>query len=108
MQRLVEALANKKAWALDLVAYWDRILFPDADTPQSTSAGDQRLEDAEDDDFFFDSAPAMDSPARPVSLFLQLWFSFLITFQVRDEDVFGSASAMQSPVRSVSFLYQLY
>ncbi|KAJ7208247.1 aminotransferase [Mycena pura] len=66
MQRLVEALANKKAWVLDLVAYWDRLLFPDADTPQSTSTGDQHLEDAEDDNSFFDSAPAMDSPARPV------------------------------------------
>ncbi|KAJ7828018.1 hypothetical protein B0H14DRAFT_3466546 [Mycena olivaceomarginata] len=66
MQRIIEALASKKAWALDLVAYWDRILFPDADAPQSTSAGDQRLEDAEDDNDFFDSAPAVESPMQPV------------------------------------------
>ncbi|KAJ7843366.1 hypothetical protein B0H14DRAFT_2585816 [Mycena olivaceomarginata] len=65
MQRIVEALASKKAWALDLVAYWDRILFPDADAPQSTLAGDRRLEDAEDDDDFFDSVPVVESPARP-------------------------------------------
>ncbi|KAJ7734311.1 hypothetical protein B0H14DRAFT_2639449 [Mycena olivaceomarginata] len=66
MQHIVEALASKKAWALDLVAYWDHILFPDAYAPQSTSAGDQRLEDAEDDNDFFDSAPAVESPTRPV------------------------------------------
>ncbi|KAJ7876352.1 hypothetical protein B0H14DRAFT_2568301 [Mycena olivaceomarginata] len=47
MQRIVEAIASKKAWVLDLVAYWDCVLFPDADAPQPTSAGDQRLEDAE-------------------------------------------------------------
>jgi hypothetical protein len=71
MQHLVEALATKKAWAVDLVAYWDRILFPDADKPHANdggSAGDQRLEE-EDDEDFFGSAPAAVSPVRPVSFF---------------------------------------
>jgi hypothetical protein len=80
MQHIVEALASKKAWALDLVAYWDHILFPNADAPQSTSAGDQRLEDAEDDNDFFDSAPAVESPMQPVFFFVQFWFPSLIVF----------------------------
>ncbi|KAJ7114464.1 hypothetical protein C8R44DRAFT_855686 [Mycena epipterygia] len=69
MQRLVEALASKKARAVDLVAYWDRILFPDADKPHANdagSAGDQRLEAGEDDDDFFGSAPAAVSPVQPI------------------------------------------
>jgi hypothetical protein len=72
MQHLVEALASKKAWAVDLVAYWDRILFPDADKPHANeggSAGDQRLEEEEDDNDFFGSAPAAVSPVRRVSFF---------------------------------------
>jgi len=69
MQRIVEALTSKKAWAVDLVAYWDRILFPDADKPHANdagSAGDQRLEAAEDDDDFFGSAPVVVSPVRQI------------------------------------------
>ncbi|KAJ6623751.1 hypothetical protein B0H10DRAFT_778561 [Mycena sp. CBHHK59/15] len=68
MQCIVEALASKKAWAVDLVAHWDRILFPDADKAHrkdAASAGDTRLEAGEDDDDFFGSAPAVTSPARP-------------------------------------------
>ncbi|KAJ7885056.1 hypothetical protein B0H14DRAFT_3432007 [Mycena olivaceomarginata] len=80
LQRIVEALASKKAWALDLVAYWDHILFPDADAPQSTSAGDQCLEDAEDNNDFFDSTPAVESPMQPVFFFVQFWFPSLIVF----------------------------
>ncbi|KAJ6632249.1 hypothetical protein B0H10DRAFT_2206634 [Mycena sp. CBHHK59/15] len=68
MQHIVEALASKKAWAVDLVAHWDRILFPDADKAHSkdtASAGDTCLEAGEDNDNFFGSAPAVTSPARP-------------------------------------------
>ncbi|KAJ7937014.1 hypothetical protein B0H13DRAFT_2303333 [Mycena leptocephala] len=68
MQHLIEALATKKAWAVDLVAYWDHILFPDADKPHANdrgSAGDQRLEE-EDDEDFFGSAPAAVSPVQPI------------------------------------------
>jgi hypothetical protein len=81
MQHLVEALASKKAWAVDLVAYWDRILFPDADKPHANdggSAGDQRLEEEEDDNDFFGSAPAAVSPVRPVSFFF-FFFVVLLT-----------------------------
>ncbi|KAJ7760063.1 hypothetical protein DFH07DRAFT_957719 [Mycena maculata] len=65
MQRIVEALASKKAWAQDLVTYWDHILFPDADTPPSTAVA-QHLKDAEDDEDFFGSAPAVESPAPSI------------------------------------------
>ncbi|KAF7324391.1 hypothetical protein MVEN_02645000 [Mycena venus] len=67
LQRILDGLANDKAWALDLVAYWDRILFPDADAPQNGagSAGNQRLEAGEDEDDFFDSAPAAEHPPTP-------------------------------------------
>lgn len=80
MQRIVEALASKKAWAQDLVAYWDRVLFPDTDTPQST-VGAQHLEDAEDDDeAFFGSAPAVQSPVQSVFFSVKLLFLSLIVF----------------------------
>ncbi|KAJ6548363.1 hypothetical protein B0H19DRAFT_1265200 [Mycena capillaripes] len=59
MQRIVEALASKKAWAVDLVAYWDRILFPDADRPHANAAGSAGDQADEDDDDFFGSAPAL-------------------------------------------------
>ncbi|KAJ7237042.1 hypothetical protein B0H12DRAFT_1238354 [Mycena haematopus] len=52
MQRIVEALTSKKAWAVDLIASWDHILFPDADKPHpndAAAAGDEAGED--DDDF---------------------------------------------------------
>ncbi|KAJ7451888.1 hypothetical protein FB451DRAFT_1185941 [Mycena latifolia] len=71
MQRIVEALASKKAWTVDLVAYWDRILFPDADKGHSkdaASARDPRLEAGEDDDDLFGSALAVVSPARPAAI----------------------------------------
>ncbi|KAJ6534860.1 hypothetical protein B0H19DRAFT_1241186 [Mycena capillaripes] len=64
MQRIVEALVSKKAGAVDLVAYWDRILFPDADKPHANAAGSAGDQPDEDDDDFFGSAPAVVSPAR--------------------------------------------
>ncbi|KAJ6563546.1 hypothetical protein B0H10DRAFT_2200622 [Mycena sp. CBHHK59/15] len=64
MQRIVEALVSKKAWAVDLVAYWDHILFPDADKPHANAAGSAGDQPDEDDDDFFGSAPAVVSPAR--------------------------------------------
>ncbi|KAJ6613971.1 hypothetical protein B0H10DRAFT_2436245 [Mycena sp. CBHHK59/15] len=64
MQRIVEALVSKKTWAVDLVAYWDHILFPDADKPHANAAGSAGDQPDEDDDDFFGSAPAVVSPAR--------------------------------------------
>ncbi|KAJ7694109.1 hypothetical protein B0H17DRAFT_1199366 [Mycena rosella] len=65
LQQIVEGLANNKAWALDLLAHWDRVLFPDADEPRDVdgSAGNSRLEEEEDNDEFFASAPHT-SPRR--------------------------------------------
>ncbi|KAF7340796.1 hypothetical protein MSAN_02108700 [Mycena sanguinolenta] len=62
MQHLVEAMDSKKDWALELVEYWDRILFPDADQHRSTDAL-QPGDCEEDDDDFFSSAPSKEPSA---------------------------------------------
>ncbi|KAJ7714999.1 hypothetical protein B0H14DRAFT_2644293 [Mycena olivaceomarginata] len=42
LQHIVEALASNKAWAVDLLAYWNRILFPDADSPNGADGSARR------------------------------------------------------------------
>ncbi|KAJ7729861.1 hypothetical protein DFH07DRAFT_781832 [Mycena maculata] len=67
LQCILDGLANDKAWAVDLIAYWDHILFPDADAPRDGhgSMGDQRLEAQEDEEEFFGSAPSVEHPKTP-------------------------------------------
>jgi hypothetical protein len=64
LQHIVEALASYKAWAVDLLAYWDRTLFPDADSPNGAD-GSAGREIEEDDEDFFASAQALTRPRSP-------------------------------------------
>ncbi|KAJ7804306.1 hypothetical protein B0H14DRAFT_3774855 [Mycena olivaceomarginata] len=61
-QRLRDGIPNNKAWAVDLLKYWDSILFPNNDDSADTS-GAPRGEDDEMDlvDEAFDSAPSVDA-----------------------------------------------
>ncbi|KAJ6583668.1 hypothetical protein B0H10DRAFT_1962107 [Mycena sp. CBHHK59/15] len=67
LQRILDGLADNKDWAVGLLAYWDQILFPDTDTPRDVggSAGNQCLEAEEDEEDFFDSAPACETRPAP-------------------------------------------
>ncbi|KAJ7836281.1 hypothetical protein B0H14DRAFT_3705389 [Mycena olivaceomarginata] len=64
LQHIVEALASNKAWAVDLLAYWDRTLFPDTDSPNGAD-GSAGREIEEDDEDFFASAQALTRPRSP-------------------------------------------
>ncbi|KAJ7128628.1 hypothetical protein C8R44DRAFT_616106 [Mycena epipterygia] len=55
LQHILNGLDNEKAWAIDLLAHWDRVLFPDADGPREDV--NSRLEADENDEDFFTSAP---------------------------------------------------
>ncbi|KAJ7775942.1 hypothetical protein DFH07DRAFT_951849 [Mycena maculata] len=81
LQRILDGLANDKAWALDLVAYWDRILFPDADAPRD-GAGSAGNEAEEDDDDFFDSAPLVERPPTPVYILPFTACSFIYLYTI--------------------------
>ncbi|KAJ7236319.1 hypothetical protein C8J57DRAFT_1376700 [Mycena rebaudengoi] len=65
LQRILDGLANDKAWAVSLFTHWDHILFPDADKPHESvgSTRNRRLEADEDDEDFFGSA----APTRPAT-----------------------------------------
>ncbi|KAJ7727435.1 hypothetical protein DFH07DRAFT_970192 [Mycena maculata] len=67
LERILDGLANDKAWAQDLVAYWDHILFPNADAPRDGAAGNQSLEAGEDEDDFFGSVPPVERPPMPLA-----------------------------------------
>ncbi|KAJ7800173.1 hypothetical protein B0H14DRAFT_2900605 [Mycena olivaceomarginata] len=64
LQHIVKALASNKAWAVDLLAYWDRTLFPDTDSPNGAD-GSAGREIEEDDEDFFASAQALTHPRSP-------------------------------------------
>ncbi|KAJ7863382.1 hypothetical protein B0H13DRAFT_2354218 [Mycena leptocephala] len=52
-------LRDKKAWAIGLLQYWDRILFPNADkSREHDAAGNEELDDDEDLDDIFGQAPS--------------------------------------------------
>ncbi|KAJ7864478.1 hypothetical protein B0H14DRAFT_3133722 [Mycena olivaceomarginata] len=59
LQNIVEALASNKAWAVDLLAYWDRTLFPDADTPHDADGSAGREIEEDDEDFFGSAQPLL-------------------------------------------------
>ncbi|KAJ7124795.1 hypothetical protein C8R43DRAFT_1135473 [Mycena crocata] len=67
LQRILDGLANDKAWALGLIAYWNKILFPDVENPQDNfgSAGNEELEAREQEDDLFNDAPALQRPGQP-------------------------------------------
>ncbi|KAJ7214382.1 hypothetical protein GGX14DRAFT_562597 [Mycena pura] len=67
LQRILDGLADNKAWAVGLLAHWDQILFPDADKPRDHggSAANDRLEAEDDDEDFFGSAPAHETLPAP-------------------------------------------
>ncbi|KAJ7259019.1 hypothetical protein C8J57DRAFT_1472227, partial [Mycena rebaudengoi] len=67
LQRILDGLANDKAWAVSLFTHWDHILFPDADKPRESvgSAGNRCLEADEDDEDFFGSAAPVEHPPTP-------------------------------------------
>ncbi|KAJ7353167.1 hypothetical protein DFH08DRAFT_804748 [Mycena albidolilacea] len=61
LQHIVEALASNKAWAVGLLVYWDRTLFPDADSPNNVD-GSAGREIEEDDEDLFASVQALTRP----------------------------------------------
>ncbi|KAJ6613468.1 hypothetical protein B0H10DRAFT_1951492 [Mycena sp. CBHHK59/15] len=81
LERILDGLANDKAWAHDLVAYWDHILSPNADAPCDSATGNQSLEAGEDEDNFFGSAPLVEHPPMPTcpATHLSLLARWLIT-----------------------------
>ncbi|KAJ7445460.1 hypothetical protein FB451DRAFT_1568112 [Mycena latifolia] len=59
IRRIREGLRDKKAWALGLIEYWNRILFPNADKSSDRgAAGDELVEDEEELDDIFAQAPS--------------------------------------------------
>ncbi|KAJ7817726.1 hypothetical protein B0H13DRAFT_2379460 [Mycena leptocephala] len=59
IRRIREGLRDKKAWAIGLLQYWDRILFPNADkSREHDAAGNEELDDDEDLDDIFGQAPS--------------------------------------------------
>ncbi|KAJ7095547.1 hypothetical protein C8R44DRAFT_749104 [Mycena epipterygia] len=55
------ALRNKKAWAIRLLDYWNRILFPNADKPGDHGAvGIEKLDDGEELEDIFAQAPSVE------------------------------------------------
>ncbi|KAJ7486612.1 hypothetical protein FB451DRAFT_1227644 [Mycena latifolia] len=66
IRRIREGLRDKKAWALGLIEYWNRILFPNADKSSDRgAAGDELVEDEEELDDIFAQAPSAPVPSSP-------------------------------------------
>ncbi|KAJ7811932.1 hypothetical protein B0H13DRAFT_2383572 [Mycena leptocephala] len=60
IRRIRQGLRDKKAWAIGLLQYWDRILFPTADkSREHDAAGNEELDDDDEElDDIFDQAPS--------------------------------------------------
>ncbi|KAK7029170.1 hypothetical protein R3P38DRAFT_2622219 [Favolaschia claudopus] len=61
VEQLRKALTSKKAWVIDLLKYWDDILFPDADNDDGAARGgdDDEMESVLN---AFNNAPSRESP----------------------------------------------
>ncbi|KAJ7608964.1 hypothetical protein DFH06DRAFT_1247177 [Mycena polygramma] len=62
VRRIREGLRDKKAWAISLLEYWNRILFPNADESSRGDAAGYEPEEEDDLDDIFDQAPAVAEP----------------------------------------------
>jgi hypothetical protein len=62
LRRIREGLRDKKAWAIGLFEYWDRILFPNADKDNDYAAACDELEDDDELDNIFSEAPSITIP----------------------------------------------
>ncbi|KAJ6550959.1 hypothetical protein DFH09DRAFT_1319532 [Mycena vulgaris] len=62
LHRIREGLRDKKAWAIGLFEYWDRILFPNADKDNDYTAACDELEDNDELDNIFSEAPSITIP----------------------------------------------
>ncbi|KAJ7774482.1 hypothetical protein DFH07DRAFT_952185 [Mycena maculata] len=62
LRRIREGLRDKKAWAVGLFEYWDRILFPNADRDHDYAAACDELEDDEELENIFSEAPSITIP----------------------------------------------
>ncbi|KAJ7810190.1 hypothetical protein B0H13DRAFT_2477116 [Mycena leptocephala] len=62
LRRIREGLRDKKAWAIGLFEYWDRILFPNADKDNDYAAVCDELEDDDELDNIFSEAPSITIP----------------------------------------------
>jgi hypothetical protein len=60
IRRIRQGLRDKKAWAIGLLQYWDRILFPTADkSREHDAAGNEELDDDDEElDDIFGQAPS--------------------------------------------------
>ncbi|KAK6995695.1 hypothetical protein R3P38DRAFT_3223671 [Favolaschia claudopus] len=65
-EQLRKALARKKAWAIDLLQYWDDVLFPDADDDIDARGGEGQIAERESAMEAFDNVPSRQS--TPASL----------------------------------------
>ncbi|KAF7344094.1 hypothetical protein MVEN_01699100 [Mycena venus] len=62
IRRIREGLRDRKSWALGLIDYWNRILFPNRDEARSFDAsGREQPENDDDLDDIFDEAPSMEA-----------------------------------------------
>ncbi|KAJ7777850.1 hypothetical protein DFH07DRAFT_766083 [Mycena maculata] len=64
-RRIREGLRDKKAWAIDLLKYWNQTLFPNADQSDYGAAGLEDLDDDADLDDIFSQAPSVPDSAVP-------------------------------------------
>ncbi|KAK6983846.1 hypothetical protein R3P38DRAFT_2807856 [Favolaschia claudopus] len=69
LEKLLEAVSDEKPWALGLLDYWNHIFFPELDDVKNLNdgmrvAGNQDLENEEDDDDFFISGRRSPSPIQ--------------------------------------------
>ncbi|KAJ7667773.1 hypothetical protein DFH06DRAFT_1381489 [Mycena polygramma] len=59
VRRIREGLRDKKAWAVNLLKYWDSIVFPNADqSREHDTVGYEEPDDDDDLDDIFDQAPS--------------------------------------------------
>ncbi|KAJ6625193.1 hypothetical protein B0H10DRAFT_2212199 [Mycena sp. CBHHK59/15] len=62
--RIREGLHDRKSWALGLIDYWNRILFPNRDEAHSfDESGPEQPENDDDLDDIFDEVPSMEAPS---------------------------------------------
>ncbi|KAJ7511939.1 hypothetical protein B0H11DRAFT_1899436 [Mycena galericulata] len=67
LRRIREGVRDRKAWAIGLFEYWDRILFPNADKDHDYAAACDELEDDDELDNIFSEAPSITIPEEKMT-----------------------------------------
>ncbi|KAJ7495764.1 hypothetical protein B0H11DRAFT_2227288 [Mycena galericulata] len=97
VRRIREGLCDKKAWAIDLLEYWDSILFPNADISRDHGAAGDELEDEDEFDDIFAQAPSTAERAVPRQLALRIAMTTMKT--IRAVRTFTTDSVLDHPRR---------